>query len=93
MGGPPFREGIKCQVHPTRGPTRFNSTAKGARSFCSRCGTPLTSEHADFPEEIDVTTGSLDDPELVLRRYNTHTSTRLRWVAATARMRGNSQQA
>ena len=63
-------------------PTRYNSTAKGIRSFCSRCGTQLTFERADFPDEIDVTTGSLDDPNLVPPRDNTHTSTRLRWVAA-----------
>ena len=63
-------------------PARFTSTEKGARSFCSLCGTQLTFEHADFPDEIDVTTGSLDDPELVPPRDNTYTSTRLRWVAA-----------
>ena len=36
-------------------PARFNSTAKTVRSFCSRCGTRLTSEHPDFPEEIGIT--------------------------------------
>ena len=61
-------------------PTRFNSTAKGIRSFCSRCGTQLTFEHADFPDEIDVTTSSLDAPELVPPRDHTRTSPRLRWI-------------
>jgi hypothetical protein len=63
-------------------PTRFNSTAKGVRSLCSRCGAQLTFEHADLPDEIDVTTSSLDDPELVPPRDNTYNSTWLRWVAA-----------
>ena len=63
-------------------PTRLNSTKKGVRSFCCRCGTQLTFEHADFPDEIDITTSSLDDPELVPPRDHTRTSTRLRWVAA-----------
>jgi hypothetical protein len=63
-------------------PTRYNSTEKGVRSFCPRCGTQLTFQHADFPDEIDVTTSSLDDPELVPPRDHTRTSTRLRWVAA-----------
>ena len=63
-------------------PAWVNSTEKGARSFCSRCGTQLTFEHADLPDEIDVTVSSLDDPELVPPRDNTRTSTRLGWVAA-----------
>ena len=55
---------------------------KGVRSFCSRCGTQLTFQHADFPDEIDVTTSSLDAPELVPPRDHTRTSPRLRWIAA-----------
>src|SRR5262249_5147886 len=41
----------------------FESTAKGTRSFCPRCGTQLTFEHEDFFDEIDVTTCNLDDPD------------------------------
>ena len=61
-------------------PARFNSTAKTVRSFCSRCGTQLTGEHADFPDEIGITTASLDNPNLVPPRVNIHTSSRLEWV-------------
>src|SRR6201987_4547315 len=50
-------------------PTLFNSTEKGVRLFCARCGTQLIFQHADFPE-------------LVPPRDHTRTSTRLRWVAA-----------
>jgi putative acetyltransferase len=39
--------------------------------LCCRCGTQLTFEHADFPDEIDVTTSSLDNPELIALRDNT----------------------
>src|SRR5437773_10968703 len=46
-------------------PMRFHSTEQGARSFCSRCGTQLTFQHVEFIDEIDVTTSSLDNPELV----------------------------
>jgi hypothetical protein len=66
-------------------PARFNSTKKGIRSFCSRCGTQLSFEHADFTDEIDVTTSSLDDPESVPPRDNTHTSSRLRWFVPDGR--------
>ena len=61
-------------------PARFRSSAQGVRSFCRQCGTQLTFAHADFPDEIDVTTGSLDDPELVPSRDNTHTSSRIAWI-------------
>jgi len=61
-------------------PARFKSTAKGLRSFCPRCGTPLTFEHDDFADEIDVTTCSLDDPEGLPPEDHTRTSSRLRWV-------------
>lgn len=44
-------------------PTRFRSTAVAARTFCPRCGTQLTFEHDDTPDEVDITTCSLDDPE------------------------------
>jgi hypothetical protein len=61
-------------------PTRFNTTKQGERSFCSRCGTQLTFKHAEFSEEIDVTTCSLDRPELVPPKDNTRTSSRLVWI-------------
>jgi hypothetical protein len=61
-------------------PTKFKSTPKGTRSFCPECGTQLTFEHADFPEEIDVATCSLDDPEALPPRDHTRASSRLGWV-------------
>jgi len=62
-------------------PMRFNTTEQGVRSFCSRCGTQLTFQHAEFSDEIDVTTSSLDNPELVPPKDNTRTSSRLAWIA------------
>ena len=61
-------------------PARFNSSKKATRSFCPRCGTQLTFEHDDFPDEVDITTCSLDDPETLPPKDHTHTSSRLRWV-------------
>ena len=61
-------------------PTRFRSSAKGTRSFCPSCGTPLTCELDEFPEEIDVTLCSLDKPEAVRPKDHTWTSSRLTWV-------------
>jgi NAD(P)-dependent dehydrogenase (short-subunit alcohol dehydrogenase family) len=39
----------------------------------TRCGTQLTGEHADFPDESCITTDSLDNPNLVPPRVNIHT--------------------
>ncbi len=61
-------------------PARYASTQRATRSFCPRCGTPLTFQHADTPEEIDVTTCSLDDAERVPPRDHTFARSRLSWV-------------
>jgi hypothetical protein len=61
-------------------PARFRSSDKGIRSFCPRCGTQLTFENRDTPSEIDVTTASLNSPELLPPHDHTWTSSRLDWV-------------
>jgi hypothetical protein len=61
-------------------PARFASSEKAERSFCPRCGTALTYESREFPDEVDITTASLDDPEAVPPEDHTYTAARLRWV-------------
>jgi hypothetical protein len=61
-------------------PTRFRSSPRGTRSFCPVCGAQLTFQGDEWPDEIDLTTSSLDDPALVPPRDHTHTSSKLRWV-------------
>jgi len=61
-------------------PTRFRSTDKATRTFCPRCGTQLTFERDDLLNEIDVTTCSLDEPQLVQPRDHTRTGSKLGWV-------------
>jgi hypothetical protein len=61
-------------------PASFNSTEQGTRSFCPQCGTQLTFEHTSFPEELDVTTTSLDEPEKLPPKDHTQTGTRLSWL-------------
>jgi hypothetical protein len=41
----------------------FESSPGVHRAFCGRCGTPLTYRTAARPAEIDVTIGSLEQPE------------------------------
>ena len=61
-------------------PASFRSTPQGTRSFCPRCGTPLTFQSTDHPDEIDVTTCSLDDPDRLPPKDHTHVATRLPWM-------------
>jgi hypothetical protein len=61
-------------------PVRFRSSTKGSRSFCGHCGTQLTFQGDDWPDEVDVTTCSLDHPEQVPPHDHTRTSSKLRWI-------------
>ena len=58
----------------------FRSSTHATRSFCPRCGTPVTFASDRFPDEIDVTTGSLDDPEALPPRDHTHAAAKLCWI-------------
>jgi hypothetical protein len=59
---------------------RFRSSDNATRTFCPRRGTQLTFERDDLLNEIDVTTCSLDEPQLVQPRDHTRTSSKLGWV-------------
>jgi hypothetical protein len=74
-------------------PTRFRSTPRGTRSFCSQCGTQLSFETEDLPAEIDVTTGSLDDPNEVPPQDQTWTRSKLSWVVLDERVPKHSESA
>jgi len=43
-------------------PAVYLSSPPVHRTFCGRCGTPLTYRHASSPSEVDITIGSLDEP-------------------------------
>jgi hypothetical protein len=62
-------------------PTRFRSSSKATRSFCPNCGTQLTFEDDNWPDEIDVTISSLDDPQVVAPRDQTWVSSKLAWIS------------
>jgi hypothetical protein len=60
-------------------PVSFRSSPPVTRTFCGTCGTPLTYAHDRLPNEIDITTCSLDDPEAYPPRDQVWTSHELSW--------------
>jgi len=61
-------------------PASFRSSDHGTRSFCPRCGTPLTFRSDRLAGEVDVTTCSLDQPERVPPRTHTRAASKLSWL-------------
>src|SRR5689334_23742197 len=61
-------------------PASYRSSDQAVRSFCPRCGAQLTFASDAHPDEIDITTCSLDDPELLPPEDHTRVSSRLSWV-------------
>lgn len=62
-------------------PTRFRSSPGVTRSFCGTCGTSLTYEAEAYPDELDLTIASLDDPDAVPPKDHTQAAERLRWTS------------
>jgi hypothetical protein len=69
----------RSQLRLTGATTRFRSSGKATRSFCPECGTQLTFE-LDGAGEIDIATGSLDEPNRVPPVDHIHASSKLAWV-------------
>jgi hypothetical protein len=46
-------------------PQQFASSPPVIRSFCGRCGTPLTYWHKESPDTIDVTVSTLENPGVI----------------------------
>lgn len=63
-------------------PAQFASSPGVVRSFCGACGTSLTYARSDCPDEIDITTCSLDEPEALAPRDHTFSMYRLSWDRA-----------
>jgi hypothetical protein len=63
-------------------PARYSSSAGVTRTFCSHCGTPLTYEAEDLPDEIHLLTGSADHPDAahLTPQWHTFDNERISWV-------------
>jgi hypothetical protein len=61
-------------------PAHFESSPPVRRSFCGKCGTPLTYETTQYPTTIDITTCSLDDPDAFPPTHHSWLSHDVAWV-------------
>ena len=61
-------------------PAQFASSPPVRRTFCDKCGTQLTYWHESEPDNLDVTTGSLDDPQAHPPSHHSWMSDALPWL-------------
>jgi len=61
-------------------PRVFRSSDTATRSFCEHCGTQITFTFDTWPDLVDVTTGSLDEPNALPPKDHTWISSRLWWL-------------
>ncbi len=61
-------------------PAMYASSAHGTRSFCPRCGAPLTFRSTERPGVVDVAAGSLDEPERLSPAVHVWYARHLPWL-------------
>ena len=64
-------------------PRQLQSSSKGTREFCSDCGTPLTFFSTERPGYLDITGGSLDNPDDFVPTVAVHEESKLKWLKQT----------
>lgn len=63
-----------------RAPSEYASSAQARRGFCPRCGTQICFTAEYIPGLIDITIGSLDDPEQLEPAFHYWYARHLSWV-------------
>ena len=66
-------------------PKKLQSSDHGERYFCASCGTPVVCIVGGPGEHVDITLGSLDNPEAFEPNLEIYTDTRLAWVQASTK--------
>lgn len=61
-------------------PTEYRSSAHATRYFCSVCGTQVAFADDALPNEIDVSTCTLDDPSLAAPTAHIFTDSQVAWL-------------
>ena len=61
-------------------PAEYRSSQHATRAFCGTCGTQLTFSDDASPDEIDITTCSLDNMAEAAPQDHTFTSSQVPWL-------------
>jgi len=68
------------QFRYTRGkPAGYASSPGVMRSFCARCGSPMSFEAAKWPSEIHLYLGTLSEPATFVPTRHVHIAEKLPW--------------
>ena len=72
----------KAQFAVTQGELALHSSSPGAtRGHCPACGTSLTYEHAERPNDVDIAVVAFDDPDRFSPVSHIWMEDNLKWVA------------
>jgi hypothetical protein len=71
----------------------YQSSKPVHRGFCQKCGTQLTYQHESAPDNIELTTASLDEPERLQPTMEIWLSLKLPWVTVNANLEHHSEDA
>jgi hypothetical protein len=63
-------------------PEYYASSTGVRRSFCGKCGSPLTYEHEQLPDEVHVLAGALSDPGAARPQAHIFVAEQLPWFEA-----------
>ena len=61
-------------------PAELRATPRAVRQLCAACGTALAFRETARPNSVDVTVGSMDQPDLALPAAHIWTSSQLAWL-------------
>ena len=62
-------------------PASYESSKGACRTFCPRCGTPLTFTKSEYPDELDFTICSLLEPDALRPKDVTFERSLPKWFA------------
>ena len=68
------------QVEWTGTLSERRSSERALRGFCAQCGTQLSFRRVGDTTELDLTLGSLDDPNAIAPRDHTYTRSQVSWL-------------